>query len=264
MVLRFTSCQAPNADVQFGRVVDYVGHRLGIEPEFVSDHDWEQREAGLFAGDFQVGWICGLPYVRQADSSNPSVAVLAAPLMAGARYAGEPVYFSDVVVRHDREFRTFNDLRGRTWAYNEPHSHSGYNLTRYMLAAKGLNGDYFGRRVEAGSHENALRLLLSGKIDATALDSTVLETELSASPQLADQLRILEAWGPSPIPPWVVHVSVPLALRTRLHQALTQMHMEPEGKAMLESAGQSRFVAVIDRQYDPIREMYRRAEPISL
>jgi ABC-type nitrate/sulfonate/bicarbonate transport system substrate-binding protein len=60
----------------------------------------------------------------------PKLTLLAAPLPAGARYGGKPIYFSDVVVRRDSPYQTFADLRGVTWGYNEPGSQSGYNVVR--------------------------------------------------------------------------------------------------------------------------------------
>ena len=82
---------------------------------------------------------------------------------------------SDVIVRADSPFLSFADLRGAVWAYNEPRSHSGYNVVRYHLAAKGMPAAYFGRVVESGSHHNSLQMILQRSIDAAAIDSTVLE-----------------------------------------------------------------------------------------
>ena len=264
MKLRFTSCQAPNADGNANRIADYLSHRLGINFEYVNNRDWQAREAALFSGEIQVGWICGLPYVLEARKQEPSIQLLAAPVMEGERYEQRPIYFSDVVVRADSWFHKFADLRGKTWVYNESHSHSGYSLTRYMLAKKGLNGDFFGTRIEAGSHERAMRLLLRGKIDATALDSTVLETELPKDSDLADRIRVIDIWGPSPIPPWVIHQSLNKQLASDLRNEMIQMSFNDEGRAILTFGRISRFVEVADKDYDRIREMYKEGNHIEL
>src|SRR5437868_11207800 len=128
--------------------------------------------------------------------------------MRHPRYANKPVYYSDVIVHRESQFRTFDDLRGATWAYNEPGSHSGYNLVRYHLALKGTAAGYFGRVVESGSHQDSLQLILERAIDATAIDSTVLEMEVARNPSIVDDFRTIAALGPSPAPPWVVHRSV--------------------------------------------------------
>ena len=181
--LRFTSIQAPNADTACAAITAYVGERLGVEVEFVSDLPWQERGRRLLAGDIHIGWVCGLPYVRAVAEAPGVWKPLIAPIMAAPRYAGAPVYFSDVTVRADSPIRRFSDLRGRRWAYNEPASHSGYGIVRTHLAALGEKADFFGEVIEAGSHQAALEMILDGRVDAAAIDSTVLETELRARPE---------------------------------------------------------------------------------
>ena len=95
---------------------------------------------------------------------------------AARRYQDRPVYFSDVVVRRDRaHFESFVDLRGASWAYNEPRSHSGFNVVRAYLAESGHLDDFFGAVVESGAHSESLEMVLSGRVDGAAIDSTVLE-----------------------------------------------------------------------------------------
>ena len=165
------------------------------------------------------------------------------------------MYFSDVVVRREAPYRRLADLAGATWAYNEPSSHSGYCLTRYELARSGLPAPHFGRIVESGSHMASLALLRAGAIDASAIDSTVLELASAADPGLGAGLRILETWGPSAMPPLLASERVPAATRHALTTALLAMHRSPEGRAALATGLVSRFAAVSDGDYDPIRRM---------
>jgi phosphonate transport system substrate-binding protein len=265
MKLRFTSCQAPNAEDHVRQVVSHLSNRMtGAQFEYVDGLDWVEREKALLAGDIHVGWICGLPYVIEAGNKESKIELLAAPVMRGKRYSGNPVYFSDVVVKAESQVSEFGGLRGKTWAYNEPHSHSGYNITRFMLATKNLDVSFFGRTIEAGSHERALHLLLRGSVDATALDSTVLETELRWHPELEGKIRILESWGPSPIPPWVINRRVDKKLAVDLRAALTSLHTTSYGNELLMSADVQKFVAVEDSDYDEIRRMYLAAQRVAL
>lgn len=263
-LLRTTSLQAPNADFICQMIIQYVSDRLGMPAEFINDIPWQERERLLDAGQIHVGWICGLPYVRKADQDNPVVELLVAPVMQPSRYQNRPIYFSDVVVRADSEFYTFADLRGASWAYNEPNSQSGYNVTRYHLATLGEVSGYFGQVVEAGAHQRALDMVVEGQIDASAIDSTVLELEFESRPELIGQIRIVETLGPSPIPPWVVVRRVPLDIREALRDLLPSMHEDPEGRAILDRGQIARLVRVEDRDYDAIREMARQAEPVRL
>jgi phosphonate transport system substrate-binding protein len=232
--------------------------------EFVGDIPWRLRERLLDEGVIHVGWICGLPYVRRTDRPRSGMELLAAPVMRGARYAGRPVYFSDIVVLRDHAARTFHDLRGACWAYNEPGSHSGYNIVRYQLAQLGERENFFGMAVETGAHQDTLRMIVDGRVDASAIDSAVLETELRRRPALRKQLRVVETWGPSPAPPWVISRRAPAGLRKRLRQVMLGMHREAAGRSILREARMLRFGGVSDRDYDPIRHMARVAGDTTL
>ncbi|MCH7588533.1 MAG: PhnD/SsuA/transferrin family substrate-binding protein [Chloroflexi bacterium] len=264
MTIKFTTIQAANQDFIVAEISAYVGQRLGRKTEFIGGIVWRERESQLDAGKIQVGWICGLPYVKKADQEQNTIRLLAAPVMRGERYGGRPVYFSDVIVHQDSAIHNFSELRGKAWAYNEPNSHSGYNITRYQLALLGEKEGYFGKIVAAGSHQNALALILKRKIDASALDSTVLELAIVADPSIEGRLRVIEIWGPSPIPPWTIHKSVSADLRNAIREVLLQMHHDVEGRAILAHGLMSRFVMVDDAHYDPIREMARLAETVDL
>jgi phosphonate transport system substrate-binding protein len=260
--LRFTSIQSPSADGVCAAIARYVSSRLEIPTQFVGDLPWPERERLLDEGQIQVGWICGLPYVWKADRHPPLVRLLAAPVMQHPRYEGRPIYFSDVIVHRDSGYRTFSDLRGASWAYNEPHSQSGYNVTRYHLATLGETSGYFSRVVEAGSHLRALKMVLDRRIDASAIDSTVLELELQRDPGLADRIRIVETLGPSPIPPWVVAHNVSPEMEVALRQVFLGMHQHAGGRQVLEAGQMDRFLKVEDRDYDPIRQMARQAQRV--
>ncbi|HEY3230630.1 MAG TPA: PhnD/SsuA/transferrin family substrate-binding protein [Roseiflexaceae bacterium] len=262
--LHITSCMAPNADFVCADLAGYIGEQLQLPTACICDIPWQERERLFDAADIQVCWICGLPYVWKADLGQPPLELLVAPVMQGARYQNRPIYFSDVIVLRTSRFHTFADLRGATWAYNEPGSHSGYNVVRYHLATLGETAGFFGRVIESGAHQASLQLLLAGVIDATAIDSTVLETELQHHPEIATYIRVIATLGPSPIPPWVVLRSVPEEVRTALRTVLLQMHIEPRGHALLATARIARFEQVDDRAYDAIRRMTRQAANVTL
>lgn len=262
--LTITSLQAPNAHPFIADLADYLAQQLGIPVEFIREPAWREREQLLDAGHIQVGWICSLPYCWKADHRPPLVTLLAAPVMSALRYQNTPVYFSDVIVLKSAPYRRFLDLRATRWAYNVPESHSGYNITRWRLAQLEESSGFFGEVIEAGSHQKALEMVLSRQVDATAIDSTVLETEIRARPELVDLLRVVEVFGPSPIPPLVASRSLPKRMHKPLQQALLEMHQQPAGKIVLARHALRRFAAVTDADYDPIREMERQAQAVVL
>lgn len=253
--LAISSCMAPNMDSFCRHLSAYLAEKLSIPVTLVMDLPWQERERLLDQGEIDLCWICGLPYVLKADRSPGLVEPLVAPVMAGSRYQNRPIYFSDVIVHRDSSFKTISDLHGATWAYNEPGSHSGFGVVRYTLALQGKSFAYFSTVIESGAHQNSLRMILDREVDASAIDSTVLELEMRRDPQITSQIRVIDTFGPSPIPPWVISGNTPVELRQRLLERFVHMALDPEGQRILHEVGITRFTPTLDRDYDTIREM---------
>lgn len=263
-VLKIASCMAENADLTCRAIVRYMGQKLDLPTQFIDDVPWKQREFLFDSGQIHVCWICGLPYVWKINAGEPAIELCAVPVMRHERYGNSPVYFSDVVVHRDSRFKSFEDLRGASWVYNERRSHSGYNVVRHYLSQRGEKTGYFGKVIESGAHQASLKMVIDREIDASAIDSTVLEAEMRRMPALETRIRIVRTIGPSPMPPWVVHKSVPVELRGAIAQVLLDMHGDPDGTGILEQWGISHFVAAEHSSYQSIQEMAGEARDVTL
>jgi phosphonate transport system substrate-binding protein len=241
---------ADSKDYICNKIAAYISESLKLSATFVGDISWQKRQQLLDSGEIHVCWICGLPYVRKADAPNSNICLLVAPVMRSARYKGQPIYFSDVVVRRESKFHTFSDLEGATWAYNERRSHSGFQIVSYQLSRTGRDWGFFGRVQESGAHRVSLQLVLSGKVDASAIDSTVLEMEYLRNPEIRTQIRVIDTLGPSPIPPWVILRTVPETVRHSLQRLLQNMHLDARGQELLAEGPIAKFVFVEDSHYD--------------
>jgi phosphonate transport system substrate-binding protein len=93
--LRIASCMAPNADSMCRALAAYVADRLALPVELVESVEWCERERMLDAGEIDLCWLCGLPYVEKVDRGE-HLALCVAPVMRSDRYGGVPVYFSAV------------------------------------------------------------------------------------------------------------------------------------------------------------------------
>jgi phosphonate transport system substrate-binding protein len=256
--IKLVSMMSDNARPTYQAIAGYLSDRAGLPAMLVAGATWQEQEQLLDRGQADVGFVCGLPYTRKCDR----VELLAAPVIRAARYQGRPIYFSDVVVRAGSPFRRFADLRGATLAYNDAGSFSGYAVLGAYLAALGQPAGYFGRAVESGAHLRSLDLIAEGLADAAAIDSVVLELEFARRPWLTEQFRVVEAIGPSPIPPVVIARHVPAAIQCRLRSALLRMHEDGQGRAILAGGLIDRFVAVHDADYDDLRRKARSAEGV--
>ncbi|MGH3651273.1 MAG: phosphate/phosphite/phosphonate ABC transporter substrate-binding protein [Acidimicrobiia bacterium] len=254
--LRFGTFLAPNMMPVYEAIAAEVGASLGVETELVVESDYENCRNDVN----DVCFVCSLPYVHfEREGVAPAVPV-AAPVLQGDRYAGTPIYFSDVIVHRDSEIQCFEDLRGRSWAYNEPLSQSGYGITRYHLVSMGETGGFFGEVIEAGFHETAIRMVRDGEVDASAIDSQVLGIEMRDHPEIADTLRVIDALGPSTIQPVAVSKRWEPAFREAIRDVLTDLHRRPGFPEILDHGMIERFVQVGPESYDDIRRMLETCE----
>jgi phosphonate transport system substrate-binding protein len=259
--LRVASHLAPGVEPLYEFLAGYLADRIGRHPEFVVADSYERCAQDVD----DVCFVCSVPYLLFADAGRIEMDVVAAPVLRGTRYRGQPVYFSDVIVAATSPHRSFADLRGATWAYNEPFSHSGYVTVLHHLATLGEDLSYFARMVEAGFHQVAIRMVADGQVDAAAIDSQVLDIELRDDPGVARALRRIGTIGPSTIQPVVVSRSrVTDAERGAITDALVDVANDPVAREPLERTLVERFVAIDAGGYDDIRHMLGRVRRAGL
>jgi phosphonate transport system substrate-binding protein len=113
--------------------------------------------------------------------------------------------------------------------------------------------DFFGELVEEGSHERALAMIKAYEVDGAAIDSTVLERQRLLDPASVQGLRVIATLGPNPAPPLVIRRDIDPTVKARVREATLAMHLDPAGQKLLAAAQLTRFEAVADADYDPIR-----------
>jgi phosphonate transport system substrate-binding protein len=256
--IRFASYLSPNIYVTYEHITRYIGEKVGRPTTLTVGRSFEE----FAAGQVDVGFICGLPYIHLADSPSCPVELLVAPVLQGERYQRKPIYFSDVIVRSDSPYTSFDDLQGCVWAYNQITSHSGCNLVCYSLLERGKSPHYFGKTVETGSHRRSVQSVLEGQADAAAIDSHMLDVLLSQHTDIATKLRIVDMLGPSSIPPVVVSKSLDKELKCRMREVFVNMHQDPDAATGLHTGLIERFVVVTDDDYQDIRTMLARVQAV--
>jgi len=245
--LVFATYLAPNIRPVYELVTARAGEALGRPARLVDGQTFDQ----LLDGSVDFAFICGLPYVRLSDH----VTAIAAPVIEGDRYSDRPIYYSDVIVPRDSTARSLGELRGASWAYNEPDSHSGYLITLHTLLQMGETRSYFERWEMTGLHQESMRRVAAGTVDASAIDSQVLAVELRDHPELNDRVRVIDVLGPSTIQPLVAASHVAPGLRDEVLEAVTTLDDPALGRGLVH-----RFVPVEDSDYDDIRAMLRAVE----
>jgi phosphonate transport system substrate-binding protein len=255
--LVFANFLAPNMTTTYGFVAAAVAQRLGVATTLIEGTSPDQ----LLDGSVDVAFLCGLPYVRLSQKRPGMVRPLAAPVLDEPRYQDRPVYFSDVIVHRESRYRSFADLRGQSWAHSRADSFSGCLLVRYHLSQIGESEAFFGQIRYSGWHQQSIRLVLSGELDASAVDTHVLGVECLRDPDLARQLRVVATLGPSPIPPVVVGAHVGEEAETLVREAFCEIGSDARSRTALAGGLIRRFTPIDDRAYDDIRRKIAVVEP---
>jgi len=264
--LRFVSYLSPGIPrAFFEAVVEHVRQALGQRASL----SVETRVSGpmrgtddLFSrGEADVGFMCAPSFFWLREPEDPPVELLpAAPVFRDGRAPGEPVYFSELVVRREDPARSLLDLRGRSWAYNDPCSLSGYYNLLKKLAELGEDVGFFSRTYCSGSHLRSMEMVVRGEVDAAIIDSNVLRIKLRSTPDLRERLRVIETWGPFPIQPVVLRSNLHPNLVEGLRAALLAIGENSPVAPALADFGLERFVPVTYGHYAAESDVLRRCE----
>jgi phosphonate transport system substrate-binding protein len=251
--LRVITYLAPSLPIELYELLcRYLERRLGVSTSLVS----EPARSGpppadnpFSRGEVDVGFMCAPCFLGLAEMRPSPVELLgAAPVYDDPRCGGRPVYFSDVVVRRASGLRSFADLRGKRWGFNDALSLSGYHALFRHLAALGLERSFLGEACAVGSHLRALDAVAGGEIAFAAIDSCTLAAERARRPKLIQRLHVVESIGPHPVQPVVVRAALPGALKNDLAAALLATSEDPIAEP-LRAFQILRFVPVTARDY---------------
>jgi phosphonate transport system substrate-binding protein len=217
---------------------EFVAEACGAS-ELVDGGDWRELEDGRI----DIAFVCSPPVIWLGGA----VEAIAAPILTDRRFAGKPLYISDVIVNRDSHVESLDGLRGASWAFNEPSSWSGYWVTLQRVGS----WDFFGQVVEAGSHERAIRMVAGGEVDGAAIDCHVLGVALRREPSLAERVRVVESLGPAPSQPVAVRAGLDARIKARIQERLLGLN-DPVMREFLvdgfaPAPDYSRIAAAIER-----------------
>jgi phosphonate transport system substrate-binding protein len=203
------------------------------------------------SGRADAAFVCGPSYALLRAAGVPVEIAPAAAVFDDARNQGKPVYFSDVVVRRDHPARELADLRGAVWTYNDRQSLSGWHRMLSRLDTLGLGAPerFFSRLAASGAHVKSIDLVSRGEADVSAVDSNVLLLERRRDPDLDSRIRVLEAWGPSPVQPVLVRSALDPVVKASIAETLLGLHRDPKMASRLAAFGVVRFARVDEETY---------------
>lgn len=178
-------------------------------------------------------------------------------IVARNLWHGKASFTSRFYVRKDSGLKTLEDLRGKTIAFVDPASSSGYIYPMVMLMQRGLvrgrdPKTFFREVVYAGAHDAAMRALLNGHVDAIASFDLAREQYLK-DPAERERITFVAETPPIPEAGIAAREGLDPAVVARVRAALLQIK-PPAHAALLKRLYEiDGFEPADDRDYDPVR-----------
>ena len=170
---------------------------------------------------------------------------------------GKSSFTSRIFVRKDSGIKSVEELRGRTIAFVDPASSSGYIYPMVLLIQKGLvkNRDpktFFKEVVFSGAHDASMRALLNGHVDAIASFDLAREQYLR-DPAERERLIFVAETPEIPEAGIAARPGLDPAVFARIRAAFLQIRA-PEYADLLKRLYEiDGFAPAEDRDYDPVR-----------
>lgn len=237
--------------VSYSNLVNYIGKKMGMEVELVQRKDYEEVNALLKKNLLDVAFVCTGAYVAGRDDFG--MEILVAPVTQG-----RTVYYSYVIVPAGSPVRSFDELKGRTFAFTDPLSNTGRLAPAYKLAQMRQTPDrFFKSTCYTYSHDRSIESVAKNLVDGAAVDSLVWDYMDRKNPAMTSRTRIISKSEPYGIPPFVVSRAVGPELKRKLRDLFLHAHEDKEGKEILAGIMIDKFVVVDDSIYDSVRAMRR-------
>ncbi|MDY7094407.1 MAG: phosphate/phosphite/phosphonate ABC transporter substrate-binding protein [Acidobacteriota bacterium] len=236
-----------------GPVTEYLESQLGTSVKAFTATDYAGVVEALRNQRADVGFMGPLQYVLAHQQAG------AVPLL-GEVYSGGASYHSRIFVRKDSGIRTEADLKGRTVAFTDPISSSGYLYPLEIFRDAGLirqrddAESFFGRIYFAGGDEQALRAVLNGFVDAAGIGQYSFSL---LRPEERDQVRWIAESKPIPSHCVVVRKGLPAARVERLKQALLALEGGPQKHLLRSLYNVDGYVEVDHQTYAEVEKLAR-------
>jgi len=256
-VLRVTTIPEEAATEQtrkFTPIANYLEKKLGMKVEFTPVSDYPAAVETLVNKKVDLVWFGGFTYVQASIRSGGKVVPIA--------QREEDTRFQSVfIAKTDSGIKTLADMKGKQVSFGSQSSTSGHLMPRSFLLQARIEPEKDFRRIAySGAHDATIASVVSGKVDAAALDITVWRKFVAENKVDTKAVDVFFTTAPYFNYNWSVHADMPAELRNRIQKALLDLDpATPEGKEILGLNRATRYIPTTPDNYKGIEAAARSA-----
>jgi phosphonate transport system substrate-binding protein len=256
-VLRVTTIPEEAATEQirkFGPITKYLERSLGMKVDFTPVSDYPAAVEALVNKQVDLVWFGGFTHVQAQIRSGGKIIPI-------AQREEDTRFRSVFIAQKDSGLRQLSDLKGKQISFGSQSSTSGHLMPRTFLLEAGVDPEKDFKRVAySGAHDATIASVVSGRVDAAALDITVWRKFVEEKKVDTSKVDVFFTTPPFFNYNWSVHADMPPALRDRITKALLALDMNtPEGKEILTLNRATRYIPTTAENYKGLERAGRSA-----
>lgn len=239
---------------KFTPIANYLSKRLGMKVEFTPVSDYPAAVEALVNKRVDLVWFGGFTHVQAQLRSGGKIVPI-------AQREEDTKFQSVFIAKTDSGIKTLADLKGRQISFGSQSSTSGHLMPRHFLLQAQINPEKDFRRVAySGAHDATIASVVSGRVDAAALDITVWRKFVSEN---RVDTKAVDVFFTTPTffnYNWSMHADSPAELRERVKKALLDLDpATPEGKEILQLNRATRYIPTSPENYKGLESAGRSA-----
>jgi phosphate/phosphite/phosphonate ABC transporter binding protein len=233
--------------IQYQALLNYLGDELNRQIEFKQRKTYQEVNGLLAEGKLDLAFVCSGAYVVAKDKIP--LEILAVPVINGSVY-----YRGYLIVNKSTPYQSFNDLKGKRFAFSDPLSNSGYFTVLDLLDSMNETTEsYFSNIIFTYGHDNSIRAIAKNLVDGASVEGLIFEYFKKFRPQEVKNIRIIKKSKLYGIPPVVVPENLEDETKRQLRDILLKMHSNPRGKEILKKLLIDRFELGEEKNYNMVR-----------
>jgi phosphonate transport system substrate-binding protein len=239
---------------KFGPLVKYLERTLGMKVEFTPVNDYPAAVEALVNKQVDLVWLGGFTHVQAQIRSGGKIIPI-------VQREEDTKFRSVFITQTDSGIKQLSDLKGKQVSFGSQSSTSGHLMPRSFLLQAGIDPERDFKRVAySGAHDATIASVVSGRVDAAALDITVWRKFVDEKKVDTSKVDVFYTTPPFYNYNWSVHADMPAELRERITQALLALSMDnPEGKEILTLNRATRYIPTKEENYKGLEAAGRSA-----